>query len=106
LREAVRGVEVKLIALGPFIEDAAFWEGFDVDRGAADWLERADLVVLPAFVEHRPRRLLSAAAAGIPVIASPGCGVSHISGIKPVPSGDAEGLRSAVIDMLGSGDPH
>jgi hypothetical protein len=88
LRDALRGLDVKLITLGPFIESADFWNGFDVERGAADWLERTDLVVLPAFVEHKPRRLLAAAAADIPVIATPECGVSSVNGVTIVESGD------------------
>lgn len=100
LREAIRGIDVKLITLGPFIEDSDFWNGFDVERGAADWLDRADLVVLPAFVEHRPRRLLSAAARNIPVIASPECGVENLAGVTTVESGDPEGLRSAILSFI------
>src|SRR5690606_31821594 len=69
LREALRGLHVKLQLLGPVIEDVNFWDGFDIERGG-DWLGSADVVVLPAYIEHRPRRLLTAAAAGIPVIAS------------------------------------
>lgn len=104
LREAIRGLDVKLITLGPFIEGTDFWEGFDVERGATDWLERAGVVVLPAFVEHRPRRLLSAVAAGIPVIASPDCGVSSISGVTTVNAGDPDLLRSALLETLNGGN--
>jgi len=103
LREAIRGLDVKLITLGPFIEGGDFWRGFDVERGASDWLERADLAVLPAFVEHRPRRLLSAAADGIPVIASPECGVSNVSGVTTAPAGDHEQLRSAILNIINHG---
>ena len=78
LREAIRGLDVRLITLGPYIEDADFWNGFDVSSGGDDWLDSADLVVLPAFVEHRSRRLLRAAAAGIPVIGSSACGVQNV----------------------------
>jgi glycosyltransferase involved in cell wall biosynthesis len=101
LREALRGSDAKLITLGPLIEDPDFWNGFDVERGASDWLERADLVVLPAFVEHRPRRLLSAVSAGVPVIASPECGVSNVAGVRTITVVDAVRLRSAIFDQLG-----
>ena len=57
LREAVRGLDVKLITLGAVIESADFWQGFDVEKGSDNWLEKADLVVLPAFIEHKPRRI-------------------------------------------------
>lgn len=105
LREAIRGLDVKLITLGPFIESADFWDGFDVERGATDWLERADLVVLPAFVEHKPRRLLAAAAAGIPVIASPECGLSEVDGVIVVDAGDSRALTKAIVSAIELVDP-
>jgi len=102
LREALAGIDSKLVILGPLIEGQDFWNGFDIDRGNDNWLNIADLVVLPAFVEHRPRRLLLAAANGIPVIATPACGVSGISNVNVVESGDVEGLRRAIIGRLSS----
>jgi hypothetical protein len=98
LREAIRDLDVKLITLGPYIEDAEFWNGFDVVRGGDDWLDHADLVVLPAFVEHRPRRLLRAAAVGVPVIASTACGVDNIANITTIDAGDIESLRRAIAE--------
>lgn len=96
LREALRGLDVKLITLGALIEDADFWNGFDWEKGGDDWLEKADLVVLPAFVEHKPRRLLLAAAHKIPVIASKACGVENVAGIKTIETGDAQNLRNEI----------
>lgn len=82
LREALRGHDVHLVLLGPLIESDDFWEGFDVSRGDENALYSADLVVLPAYVEHRPTRLLKAAAAGVPVLASKACGVANVAGIE------------------------
>jgi hypothetical protein len=100
LRDAIDGLEVKLITLGPYIESADFWKGFDVTHGSDDWLRQADLVVLPAHVEHRPRRLLLAAANGIPVIASANCGVVNVDGIDTIEVDDVVGLRSAIVNAL------
>ena len=100
LREALRGLNFKIVTMGPDIEGGDFWEGFDRERGGPDWLEKADLVVLPAFVEHRPRRLLEAAAAGIPVIASTACGVGNVKGIETVEAGDAVELREKILRCL------
>jgi hypothetical protein len=100
LREAVRDLDVKLVTLGAIIEDADFWRGFDWEKGGNDWLERADLVALPAFVEHKPRRLLQAAAHKIPVIASRACGVENVAGITVVENGDAEILRAGIERIL------
>ncbi|MBK9155475.1 MAG: VanW family protein [Chloracidobacterium sp.] len=102
LREALRGLDVKLILLGPMIEDAGFWEGFDIEQVADDWLARADLVLLPAHVEHKPRRLLLAAANGIPVIATSACGVDGVAGIRSVPPSDTDALRTAIREALGT----
>ncbi len=102
LREALRRHDVQLITLGPNIEEPDFWTGFDVRQGTTNWLEHADLVVLPAFVEHRPRRLLTAAAAGIPVIATKACGVENVNGIQSVEAGDADMLSEAIRSTVGS----
>ena len=102
LRDALRDLDVRLILLGPLIEGEEFWNGFDTERGTENWLEIADLVVLPAFVEHRPRRLLLAAASGIPVIASAACGVERIQDITAIAAGDSKALRSAITQNLES----
>ena len=80
LREALKGIDAELVFLGPQIEAKDFWAGFDVVQGNADWLRTADVVVLPAFVDHKPRRLLQAIAYGIPVIATKECGVENTAG--------------------------
>ncbi|MEO5857991.1 MAG: VanW family protein [Pyrinomonadaceae bacterium] len=100
LREAIRGLDLKLITLGPFIESADFWDGLDVERGATDWIERADLVVLPAFIEHKPRRLLLAASAGVPVIASEECGVGSVHGVTVVEAGDTQVLAKTIASAI------
>lgn len=100
LREAIRDMEVKLVTLGPYIEDVNFWDDIDAECGGDDWLMRADAVVLPAFVEHRPRRLLRAAAAKIPVIATSACGVDNVDGVTVVPEGDVISLKHAIENAL------
>ncbi|HKX83617.1 MAG TPA: VanW family protein [Pyrinomonadaceae bacterium] len=101
LREAVRGIDVQIVLLGPLIEASDFWRGFDTIRGGDDWLEGANAVVLPAFVEHRPRRLLLAAAAGIPVIASNACGLANLKGIETVDASDVDTLREKIVKIAG-----
>lgn len=96
LREAIRGLDVKLTLLGPLIEGSDFWKGFDTEPGGDDWLSSADLVVLPAHVEHKPRRLLQAVANGIPVLASAACGVDEVTGTKTFASGDPHALKIAI----------
>jgi glycosyltransferase involved in cell wall biosynthesis len=53
-------------------------------------------VVQPALVEEQPRRLLAALAAGIPVIATPACGIEPRPGLYLIPPDDT----TALIDAL------
>lgn len=100
LREAVENLDVKIITLGARVEGENFWSGFDVEKGNPNWLEAADLVVLPAFVEHKPRRLLEAVARGVPVIASENCGVENVAGVKTIEAGDRVSLRNEIERFL------
>lgn len=102
IREALKGLDVKLLLLGSIIENENFWEGFDVEKTTLEEaLNKADLVILPAFVEHKPRPLLKAVAKGIPVIASKACGVENIEGIEIIENGDVEDLRLKLENFLG-----
>ncbi|WP_325309360.1 VanW family protein [Longimicrobium sp.] len=100
LREALAGMDVELVAMGSMLEGAGFWDGIRLAPAEAQWLDGADLVVLPAFVENRPRRLLQALASGVPVIATPACGLGAEDGLTLVPAGDAGALREAIVDVL------
>ena len=96
LREVLRDLDVKLITLGAELEGATFWDGIDQQSGGIDWLEKADLVVLPAHVEHKPRRLLEASANNIPVIASTVCGLENTKGIVSFELEDTESMRRCI----------
>lgn len=98
LRAAVQGLGVQVVTVGAQLEGADFWRGMSVEHraGNEDWLAGVDVVVLPAFVEHQPRRLLEAVACGIPVIASPACGLAHIKGVSNVHCGDVAALREEI----------
>lgn len=102
LRAAVQDLDVKLVTLGPQLEGVEFWREIEIENRivSEDWLEGIDVVVLPAFVEHKPRRLLEAVSRGIPVIASTACGLRHIKNIINVPIGDVEALRAEIKTLL------
>jgi len=99
LAAALQGLHCRLRVLGSASGDAMMWHGVAVEYGsyADDWLSCADVVVLPAHVEHAPRALLMALAAGIPVIATPACGVP---GVECVPANDVQALRKALSAVL------
>jgi len=96
LREAARELNLKLTLLGSDLEGDGFWKDLDVSKADDHWLADARAVVLPAWVEHQPRRLLQAVAAGIPVIASNACGLAAMPGVKTIPDGDVEALKVAL----------
>jgi hypothetical protein len=98
LRAAVQGLGVQLVTVGAQLEGADFWQGVSIEHrvGNEDWLDGVDAVVLPAFVEHKPRRLLEAVACGTPVIASTACGLENIKEVIKIPFGDVEALREEI----------
>jgi hypothetical protein len=102
LRDALTGLDVQLAIMGPILEGDGFWDGLRVERLAAgdDWLAGAAAVVLPAFMEHRPRPLLEAVARGVPVIASPGCGLENVSGVTTIRAGDVTSLRAELEKVI------
>jgi hypothetical protein len=99
LREAARRLDLEIVLLGRELEGAGFWDGVRSRRlrPDEDWLPGAGLVVQPAFVEDRPRALLRAIAAGIPVIATDRCGLGDRPGVTTVPCGDIEALMVALL---------
>lgn len=102
LRAAIQGLDVELTLVGAQLEGKDFWRGLPVEhkRPGDDWLEGASAVVLPAYVEHQPRRLLEGVARGIPVIASASCGLEGIEGVANISPGDVEALRREIEKVI------
>ena len=104
LREALcalvrTGIEVELFVAGRELEGSGFWSraprGLRVHSGVGR-ASSVDVVVLPAWVEHQPRALLRALAQGVPVIATPACGIPSRAGLQLVDPGSAEALDQAL----------
>jgi len=102
LREALRGFAQKLLIMGSLVEAENFWDGITVAKAGPDWLQRAAVVVQPAFVENAPRHLLRSLEAGIPVIATPECGIEARENLTLIPAGDVAALRDALTRVLDS----
>lgn len=100
LREALQGLPVNLELRGGILEGADFWRGISLTAHGESWLEYADVVVLPAFVENCPRILLRAIAAGKPVIATEACGIGGLPGVTVIPAGDSTKLRSILMKHI------
>lgn len=106
LREALRGTRHELTLCGPVVEGADFWQGVrTVTADPENWLAGAAAVVAPAWVEHQPRRLLAALAAGVPVIATPACGLPPGPGLTLVTEGDVPALRAAIEALFAPAPP-
>ena len=98
LREAIQGMALTLIVLHGPDDEADFWAGIDVRTADSlrEGIDQADIVVLPAWIEHQPRALLRAQQVGLPIIATAACGLSHDESWIEVSPGDAAGLRQAI----------
>ncbi len=103
VREAARRLDLTVLLLGSELEGEDFWSGVRTERlaGPGAWLDQIDAVVQPAIVEDQPRRLLAALAAGVPVIASPACGLGPRPGLTLVAADDAEALTQALVRYAG-----
>ncbi len=63
-------------------------------------LLESDAVTLPAWIEHQPRALLGAIANGLPVVATPACGLGTELPWQSVEAGDVDSLRLALLQAL------
>lgn len=102
LREALRGMGVRLILGGKVLEDDHFWSGFDIARAGAAEFEGIDLAVQPCVVEAQPRMLLRALAEGVPVITTPNSGLHSACGAQFVAEFDSNALQLAISGTLGA----
>lgn len=102
LAEALRGLEDVNLAITGRAEEGrdGLWAGVHVQHTPHKWPETIAAVVLPAIVEHQPRPLLRALAMGLPVIASPACGLLPQPGLTLVDPYDSAALRKAIIAAL------
>ena len=99
---ALQGLPVRMLVPPGAAESDTVWGDVAVERVATihAGLARADLVVLPAWIEHQPRGLIAAIACGLPVIATAACGLSLSPQWDCVPEGDVAGLRRAIVQRL------
>jgi glycosyltransferase involved in cell wall biosynthesis len=97
-----REQEARVRAQG--LGDAVVFTGYQSQKQVADWLGKADALVLPSLIEGVPVVLMEAGAAGLPVVATNVGGVSElvrdgVSGFL-VPPGSAEVLLPPLRALL------
>lgn len=99
VRELAAQLKLTVMVTGTATEYPDFWKGVTVKPFNGDFTSIA-MVVYPAYVEHCPRMLLKALAAGIPVVASTTCGLAPTQGLHLISSGDYSALEKVVKNLL------
>jgi glycosyltransferase involved in cell wall biosynthesis len=99
LAHAMRELDWQLWVLGAAPSDPTLWRDVSVKHVGyhnREWLSVADVVALPAYIEHSPRTLLQAFAHGIPIVATAACGLPASMCASIVREGDANDLIAAL----------
>src|SRR6185437_1088573 len=104
LRAAARTLDLVVRPLGGQLEGADFWAGVRIDPAPAGgrWLDGVEAVVHPALTQDAPRRLIEALAAGVPVVATPACGLDAQPGLILVPPDDPQAIVRAIGHLRGN----
>jgi len=103
MAEAIRRLGWRLVVLGTPPSDVLEWRDIEVSYMSyrdQSWLCEADVVALPAHVEHTPRGLLTAISHDVPVVATPACGLPSSLKLIEIPAGDVSALVTALQDAL------
>jgi hypothetical protein len=105
VREAARALGLRVILLGTELEGENFWAGVETQRMSVrdNWLDGAGVLVQPSLVEERPRSILKAQSAGLPVVMTSHCGVRPGTLDRLAEYGCVEGLQMALQESLGLG---
>lgn len=98
VRDAARALGLPVVIAGRDWMGADFWRGVEKREISPreSWLSHARVAVLPALIEHQPRLLLRALAAGVPVVCTPGCGLGGCEGVSLVEFGDSDAFIQAL----------
>ena len=97
LRAVAKDLDLPVLLGGPVLEGDGFWHGVRAGPANGTLLVHAGIVVLPAWLEDQPRRLLQAVASGIPTIATHACGLDDVSGVTTVSIRDVPALCKAIV---------
>ena len=102
VRDVARRLDLEVVLVGSDLAPAGFWDGVAVRRisSSGNWLAEVSAVVQPALIEDKPRALLRALSAGLPVIASPACGLPAQPGLTLVASDEPLALTTALRAVL------
>jgi hypothetical protein len=94
IKQLASELNLSIVYSGQGTESENFWSGISAEPFKS--LDDIGLIVYPTYIEHQPRQLLKALAAGIPVITTTACGLSPAENLVILPMGDYESLKHAV----------
>ena len=100
IKKLAKELNLSIVVLGKAEEDLNFWKDVNIEMTGANPFEEIGLVVYPTYVEHQPRILLKAVAAGLSVITTTACGLVPGNNLTIVPIGDYKTLKEAVLHQL------
>jgi hypothetical protein len=100
LRAAAQALDLEVLLLGSDLEGPDFWRGIRTRRAPATWLTEVAAVVQPALLEDKPRILIAALAAGVPVIATAACGLASHDLLTLIPAGNEAALQEALGEIV------
>lgn len=97
--------EYERLTLSLGIDDKVTFHGVKSKKEVADFMQRADIFVLPSLWENSPCVLLEAMASGLPIVATRTGGIPEFIdqeiGVL-VPPGDSDKLAEALLRMIES----
>jgi hypothetical protein len=106
VRDVARMLDLEVVVVGSDLSSPGFWERvvMRTARGS-DWLGQVCAVVQPAWIEDRPLVLLHGLSAGLPVIASPACGLPPQPGLTLIPADEPLALATALHKIVRPREP-
>ncbi|MEJ1239690.1 VanW family protein [Chryseolinea sp. T2] len=100
IRRLAEELGLTIVLTGQAMEHKDFWKGVTTEFAGSNPLDNVRLVVYPTYVEHQPRLILKALAAGIPVITTTACGLSPTDNLTIIQIGDYEALKQTVKQRI------
>ena len=96
IKQLAKELNLCIVIVNKATEDENFWEGITTETANKNLFDTICAVVYPTYIEHQPRVLLKAIAAGVPVITTTASGLAATNNLTIVPIGDYDALKQTV----------